>query len=266
MKIVLTIAGSDSSGGAGIQADLKTFEAFDVFGCSAITVLTAQNTKGVTNIQRIPANFVKEQIEAVLDDFDVSAIKIGMLFSNDIIDIVKQTIKDLDIPIVLDPVFISKSGSKLLNDDAIENMKTLFKYVDIITPNLFEAKELFNYDILNEKSLEEINKLPCKVVIKNDKITKNNELLSLDTLFDNKNKKVFYTKLIDTTNTHGTGCSFSSAIAANLALNRPIEDSIKIAKEFIYYAVKNAPNIGHGMGPISHKKGIKCLAKQKGFM
>ncbi|WP_044414998.1 bifunctional hydroxymethylpyrimidine kinase/phosphomethylpyrimidine kinase [Halarcobacter anaerophilus] len=265
MKTVLTIAGSDSSGGAGIQADLKTFEAFGVFGCSALTVLTAQNTKGVTNIQEVPASFVKEQIQTVLDDLDISAIKIGMLFSNEIIDTVKQSIKDLNIPIVFDPVFISKAGSKLLNNDAIENLKTLFEYVDIITPNLFEAKELFDYDILNEKSLEVISKLPCKVVIKNDKITKDNEVLSLDTLFEKKNKKVFYTKLIDTTNTHGTGCSFSSAIAANLALGKSIEEAIKTAKDFIYYAVKNAPNIGHGMGPISHKKGIECLVKQKDF-
>lgn len=261
MKVVLTIAGSDSSGGAGIQADLKTFEAFGVFGCSALTVLTAQNTKGVSAIQEVPATFVKEQIKAVLKDFEVSAIKIGMLFSNEIIDVVRECIKNLDIPIVFDPVFISKAGSKLLNDDAIENLKTLFDYVDIITPNLFEAKELFDYDILDENSIKKIHELPCKVVIKNDKITKDDEILSLDTLFDKEDKKLFFTKLIDTTNTHGTGCSFSSAIAANIALGKPLDEAIKTAKDFIYYAVKNAPHIGHGMGPISHKKGIECLVK-----
>lgn len=259
MKVVLSIAGSDSSGGAGIQADLKTFEAFDTFGCSALTVLTAQNTQGVTNIQEISPSFVQEQIQKVLEDFEVSAIKIGMLFSNEIIDIVRETIKDLDIPIVFDPVFISKAGSKLLNDDAIENLKTLFPYVNIITPNLYEAKALFNYDVLNEKAIEEISKLPCKVVIKNDIVKKENEDFSMDTFFDNNDKKVFYTKFIETTNNHGTGCSFSSAIAANIALGKSLEEAIKISKEFIYQAILNAPNIGHGKGPIAHKKGKECL-------
>ncbi len=259
MKVVLTIAGSDSSGGAGIQADLKTFEAFDTFGCSALTVLTAQNTQGVTNIQEISPSFVQEQIQRVLEDFDVSAIKIGMLFSNEIIDIVRETIKDLDIPIVFDPVFISKAGSKLLNNDAIENLKTLFPYVNIITPNLYEAKALFNYDVLNEKAIEEISKLPCKVVIKNDIVKKDEEEFSIDTFFDNKKKKVFYTKLIETNNNHGTGCSFSSAITANIALGKSLEEAIKISKEFIYQAILNAPNIGHGKGPIAHKKGKECL-------
>lgn len=261
MKVVLTIAGSDSSGGAGIQADLKTFEAFGVFGCSALTVLTAQNTKGVTDIYEISPEFVKNQIKAVLDDFDVVAIKIGMLFSNDIIDSVKDIIKDLDIPIVFDPVFISKAGSKLLNNDAVENLKSLFQYSTIITPNLFEAKALFEYEALNETAIKNIEKLPCKVVIKNDKLVKDDETLSLDTLFENGNKKVFYTRLIDTTNTHGTGCSFSSAIAANIALGKTIEESIETAKEFIYEAVNNAPNIGHGIGPIAHKIGAQKLNK-----
>lgn len=259
MKVVLSIAGSDSSGGAGIQADLKTFEAFDTFGCSALTVLTAQNTQGVTNIQEISPSFVQEQIQRVLEDFEVSAIKIGMLFSNEIIDIVRETIKDLDTPIVFDPVFISKAGSKLLNDDAIENLKTLFPYVNIITPNLYEAKALFNYDVLNEKAIEEIAKLPCRVVIKNDIVRKENEDFSMDTFFDNNDKKVFYTKLIETTNNHGTGCSFSSAIAANIALGKSLEEAIKVSKEFIYQAILNAPNIGHGKGPIAHKKGKECL-------
>jgi len=124
MKVVLTIAGSDSSGGAGIQADLKTFEAFGVFGTSALTVLTAQNTKGVTDILPVSSQFLQAQLKAIFDDFDVVAIKIGMLFSNEIIDGVREFIKNLNIPIVFDPVFISKAGSKLLNDDAIENLKS----------------------------------------------------------------------------------------------------------------------------------------------
>ena len=137
MEVVLTIAGSDSSGGAGIQADLKTFEAFGVFGTSVITVLTAQNTTGVRSISPVEPQFIKEQIQAVLEDFDVKAIKIGMLLNKQIILTIKEIIKELNIPIVLDPVFISKAGSPLLDDDAIESMKELFEYVELITPNQF---------------------------------------------------------------------------------------------------------------------------------
>ena len=167
MKVVLSIAGSDSSGGAGIQADLKTFEAFGVFGTTVITVLTAQNTKEVTDIAPVNPSFIQSQIKAILDDFEVGAIKIGMLYSNEIIDTVRESIKDLDIPIVFDPVFVSKAGAKLLSDDAILNMKSLLPYVTVVTPNLFEANKLFGYEFGNTDSLQEIIKLPCGVVIKN---------------------------------------------------------------------------------------------------
>ncbi len=249
MKVILTIAGSDSSGGAGIQADLKTFEAFGLFGCSVLTVLTAQNTKGVTSISQIDAKFVQDQLNAVLDDFDIKAIKIGMLFSNEIIDTVREFIKDLNITIVLDPVFISKSNSKLLNDDAIENMKTLFPYTTIITPNLFEAKTLFNYKENDENSKNILKKKNFNIIVKNEK--KNDT--SIDTLFYNNLIKEFKTKYLHTKNTHGTGCSFSSAIAANLALGNNLEESILVSNKFIYQAINNAPNIGKGKGPIAHK-------------
>lgn len=257
MSVVLTIAGSDSSGGAGIQADLKTFEAFDVFGCSVITVLTAQNTKGVTNIQEVSPSFIKDQIKAVLDDFEVSAIKIGMLFSNEIIDVVRECIKDLTMPIIFDPVFISKANSKLLNNDAIENLKTLLPFVTLATPNLFEAKGLFNYELNDSESLKNIIEAPCKVLIKNHKHEINQKYNSIDTLYDGWNKKTFQTGFIESNNTHGTGCSFSSAIAANLALGKSLEEAISISKDFIYQAINHAPQIGHGKGPIAHKIGAK---------
>jgi hydroxymethylpyrimidine/phosphomethylpyrimidine kinase len=245
MKVVLTIAGSDSSGGAGIQADLKTFEAFGTFGTSVLTVLTAQNTKGVTDIHPVDANFIKEQLKAVFDDFDVAAIKIGMLFSNEVIDVVKEFIKDLNIPIVFDPVFISKAGSKLLHDDAIENLKTLLPYATIATPNQFEAKALFED--------EDISNTPCAVVVKNNIV----ENKSVDTLYHEGEEKHFECELIDTNATHGTGCSFSSAIAANLGLGKSLEDAIAISKDFIFHAITHAPQIGGGKGPIAHKKGEK---------
>jgi len=259
MQVVLTIAGSDSSGGAGIQADLKTFEAFGVFGTSVLSVLTAQNTQGVKDIFSIEPRFVQEQLKSIFEDFQVDAIKIGMLFSNEIINLVREFIKDLKIPIVLDPVFISKAGSKLLNPDAVENMKSLFPYCTLITPNLFEAKELFGYE--DESSLEG-EKLPCAVVVKNHIKTKNNQLYSVDVLFEDGEKKFFQTPFLDSRNTHGTGCSFSSAIAANLALKQSLHVAIEKSKQFIYFAIKNAPNLGQGKGPIAHKLAIKLVEKQ----
>jgi hydroxymethylpyrimidine/phosphomethylpyrimidine kinase len=248
MKVVLSIAGSDSSGGAGIQADLKTFEAFGVFGTSVLTVLTAQNTQGVTDIYPVEPNFIKKQLEAIKDDFEINAIKIGMLFSNEVIDVVREFIKDLDIPIVFDPVFISKARSPLLNDDAIKNLKSLLPYATITTPNLFEAKKMFDFQ-------GEILCSDCAVVVKNT--NPDDKETSIDKLFINNTVYEFDSKMIDTNNTHGTGCSFSSSIAANLALGKDLKDAIAISKSFIYEAIKNAPNLGAGKGPINHKKGVE---------
>lgn len=255
MKVVLTIAGSDSSGGAGLQADLKTFEAYGVFGASVVSVLTAQNTKGVSDIFAVSSEFIKAQLDAVFDDYEVSAIKIGMLYSNEIINVVREYIKDLTIPIVFDPVSISKAGSKLLKDDAIVNLKSLFPFVTIITPNLHEAHELLGYKFAHTASLYEIFNLPCAVVIKNHVQEINNHRRSIDTLYIGRKKFVFDTPYLDTNSTHGTGCSFSSAITANLALGKTLQESLKEAKKFIYLAIKNAPDIGHGKGVISHKIG-----------
>lgn len=255
MKVVLTIAGSDSSGGAGVQADLKTFEAFGVFGTSAITVLTAQNTQGVNDIHTLPASFVKAQIQAVLDDFDVSAIKIGMLYSQEIIESVKEIIAALDIPIVFDPVFISKAGSPLLQKEAVEAMKELFKYATVITPNIYEAHELFGYEDGTENSLESIEAQETPVLVKNHVLETPAGKVSIDQLFFDGQKSIFQSEYVQTNNLHGTGCSYSSAIAANLGLGKTLEESINVAKRFITQALIHAPSIGHGPGPINHKKG-----------
>ncbi len=261
MKVALTIAGSDSSGGAGVQADVKTFEAFGVFGTSALTVLTAQNTTGVAEIAEVEPSFVKAQIEAVLKDFEVSAIKIGMLYSREIIEVVKEAIAGLEIPIVLDPVFISKAGSPLLKEDAVEAMKTLFAHAALITPNQYEARALFGYRFGHSPSLEEIFKAPTSVLIKNQILEKEGQKVSIDQLFIGRKKRVFQTPLLETTSLHGTGCSFSSAIAANIALGLTLEEAIQKAKEFIYAALLEAPKIGHGPGPVNHKAGgAKVLA------
>ncbi|MBC8238734.1 MAG: bifunctional hydroxymethylpyrimidine kinase/phosphomethylpyrimidine kinase [Helicobacteraceae bacterium] len=252
MKVVLTIAGSDSSGGAGIQADLKTFEAFGVFGTSALTVLTAQNTQGVRDVLPVSAEFLKAQLEAIQDDFEISAIKIGMLYSNEIIDVVREFIKDLKTPVVFDPVFISKAGSKLLNDDAIENMKSILPYATVATPNLFEAKGMFDYEAGRDNK---VITSPCAVVVKNHIVQTSIHKKSLDILMISGKKFNFISPYVNTENTHGTGCSFSSAIAANLALGKSLQESVEISKKFIHNAIVNAPHIGHGKGPIAHKIG-----------
>ncbi len=251
MKVVLTIAGSDSSGGAGIQADLKTFEAFGVFGTSAITVLTAQNTLGVQSIHSVSAEFVAAQIESVLSDFQVSAIKIGMLYNREIIEMVTSIIKTLDIPIVLDPVCISKAGSTLLQEDAIEALYQLSRIVTLTTPNLHEAYQLFGYKSGDTDSLKTLIEHPSPVLIKHHVM----ENISADLLYFAHQKRIFTSEIIDSTSQHGTGCSYSSAIAANLALGLSLEASIERSKRFITEAIRLAPSLGHGRGPINHKGG-----------
>jgi hydroxymethylpyrimidine/phosphomethylpyrimidine kinase len=260
MKVVLSIAGSDSSGGAGIQADLKTFEAFDVFGTTAITALTAQNTTGVEQIVPMDASFVRKQIEMVLKDFDVAAIKLGMLFNKEIIEVVRDVIKDSTVPVVMDPVSISKAGSPLLEADALSAMHSLFEHVTLITPNQHEAYHFFGYRHGDIKSLEMIQNLKTPVLVKHHIVEVAEGRFSADQLYFDGQHRVFQTPLIETTNLHGTGCSFSSAITANLALGHSLDRSISIAKKFITHGLKEAPNISRGPGPIHHKKGGEYVA------
>lgn len=251
MKVVLTIAGSDSSGGAGIQADLKTFEAFGAFGTSAITVLTAQNTTGVQSLFPLSVDFIEQQIQSVLSDFDVAAIKIGMLYDTDIIQMVHRIIEPLIIPIVLDPVCISKAGSPLLKDDAIDALRDLSRIVTLSTPNLHEAYRLFGYKADDADSHAQIMQHRSPVLIKHHVMG----TTTSDILYFGNKKQIFTAEMIDSTSQHGTGCSYSSAIAASLALGLNLAQSIEKAKRFITHAIVQAPHIGHGPGPINHKSG-----------
>lgn len=251
MKVVLTIAGSDSSGGAGIQADLKTFEAFGVFGTSAITVLTAQNTTGVQSLFPLSVDFIEQQIQSVLSDFDVAAIKIGMLYDTDIIQMVHRIIEPLVIPIVLDPVCISKAGSSLLKDDAIDALRDLSRIVTLSTPNLHEAYRLFGYKADDTDSHAQIMQHRSPILIKHHVMG----TTTSDILYFGNKKQIFTAEMIDSTSQHGTGCSYSSAIAASLALGLNLAQSIEKAKRFITHAIVQAPHIGHGPGPINHKSG-----------
>lgn len=241
MKVVLIVAGSDSSGGAGLQADIKTGEYFGVFTTTAVTALTAQNTLGVTGVVDTKPEFLKAQISAILSDFEISAIKVGMLSNSKIIEVMREFLSSVKVPVVLDPVFISKAGSPLMGKENIQNLKSLFKFATIITPNIYEAKCLFGDDL--------DVKADANVVIKNIKIGEK----SIDKLYYKDGKILeFKSNFLDSENLHGTGCSFSTAIASNLALGKSLEDAIKISKKYIHEAILQAPNLGHGKGPLRH--------------
>lgn len=258
MRVVLSIAGSDPSGGAGIQADLKTFEAFGLFGTSVITVLTAQNTIGVRSIAELTPRFVEEQLEAVAEDFEIAAVKVGMLYSKAIIETVDSFLSRLDIPIVIDPVSISKAGSPLLQEDALEALPILFRHATVITPNQHEAFELFGYRFGDTKSLERIIALKIPVLVKHQVMQlSDGPANSVDQLLFGHQRRVFQTPYLQSQDLHGTGCSYSSAIAANLALGHSLDEAVSIAKQYVYASIKAAPGLGHGPGPINHKAGVE---------
>ncbi|MDR0762834.1 MAG: bifunctional hydroxymethylpyrimidine kinase/phosphomethylpyrimidine kinase, partial [Campylobacteraceae bacterium] len=245
MKVVLTIAGSDSGGGAGIQADIKTAEAYGVFAASAITALTSQNTQGVSGVLGVKTEFVIRQIEAVLSDFDVSAIKIGMLGNREIANALADILKDFKKPVVLDPVAISRAGSRLLDDDSKAALTELFLFADVVTPNHFEA-EYFGLNTDINAKLPKCNFLIKNIFPSSDK--------AVDRLFlSGSFAKDFETPFAQKNNTHGTGCTYSMAIACNLALGFTLENAIQNSKNYIYNAIKNAPDLGKGNGPIRHK-------------
>lgn len=256
----LTIAGSDSGGGAGIQADLKTFSALGCFGMSAITALTAQNTRVVTAIFPVPPEFIAQQMDAVLDDIGADAVKIGMLHSPEVIKTVAQKLVEKKCPnIVLDPVMISKSGDKLLQDDAVKALKEhLIPLAALITPNLPEASVLLGRSVETLEDMPKAARQLCSlgsanVLVKGGHL---NHDSSCDLLYQKENKKIteFPGKRINTPNSHGTGCTLSSAIAANLARGVPLETSVKNAKNYITGALAAGADYqtGHGHDPVHH--------------
>ena len=257
---VLTIAGSDSGGGAGIQADLKTFSAIGCYGMSVITALTAQNTQGVKAIHAVPPAFAVEQIEAVLSDIGADAIKIGMLYSAELIEAVAQELKKHGArKIVLDPVMVAQSGDKLLQDDAIEAIKThLMPLADVVTPNLPEASVLCGMPLTQWSDIESAAETLAKygsrsILIKGGH---GDESKSTDLLFlAGEGRFVsLAANRIKTNNNHGTGCTLSSAIAAYMAKGKDIEEAVQKAKTFIHHAIAAgaAYKIGHGHGPVHH--------------
>ncbi len=254
MKTALTIAGSDSSGGAGIQADLKTFAANGVFGMSVITSVTSQNTKGVYGVFDVPADIAASQIDAVFEDIFPDAVKIGMVSSSEIIEVIADRLNKYKAKnVVLDAVMFSTGGYPLLKPDAVDTLTSLlFPVADIITPNLHEAKILCGFDIKNEadmlKAAEFIHdKYNVRVLLKGGHLAET----SNDLLYDGDGEW-FDARRIDNPNTHGTGCTLSSAIAANLAKGNDIKSAIGNAKNYITGALSDMLDLGGGSGPLNH--------------
>lgn len=255
MKKVLSIAGSDCSGGAGIQADLKTFTAHKIYGMSVITALTAQNTMGVKGVLEASPEFVGMQIDAIFEDIVPDAVKIGMVSNIDIIKTISERLVYYKAKnIVLDPVMISTSGSKLIDENAVDMLKSkLLPIADIITPNIPEAESLCGFSIVTSEDMEKAawkiaQSLKGAVLIKGGHFSDNSD----DLLISKGNKYIFYSKKIDNSNTHGTGCTLSSAIACNLAMGYDMEKSIQNAKNYITGALQDKLNLGKGRGPLNH--------------
>ncbi len=253
IPVALTIAGSDSSGGAGIEADLKTFSAFGVYGTVVITSVTAQNTREVKAVHDIPPGIVGEQIDAVLEDISVNAVKTGMLSNSDMIETVAQKIDEYGLSVVVDPVMMTKSGDRLIRDEAVQS------YIDkmiprslLLTPNIREAEELTSMEINSiedmKRSARNLHEMGAEnVVVKagdaGEKV--------VDIFYDGKKFEEIYGEKF-TSHKHGTGCTYSSAISANLAWDKSVLEAVKISKMFIDDAIKNGLDIGEGEQPVDH--------------
>ncbi|MEM0456397.1 MAG: bifunctional hydroxymethylpyrimidine kinase/phosphomethylpyrimidine kinase [Nitrososphaerota archaeon] len=250
----LTVAGSDSGGGAGIQADLKTFAALGVHGMCAITAITAQNTVGVYAVQDIDVDVIRSQIRAVVEDIGVDAVKTGMLHTSQIIDAVAEELSKLSKPIVVDPVMIAKSGAELLREDAVKSLiEKMLPIATVLTPNAMEASKLVGFAV---KTLEDAKRAakriaemgPKAVVVKGGHIDTEK---SADTLYCDGEFRILESPRIDTKNTHGTGCVFASAIAAELAKGSDVISAVSQAKQFVLNAIRNGISIGRGHGPVN---------------
>jgi hydroxymethylpyrimidine/phosphomethylpyrimidine kinase len=257
----MTIAGSDSGGGAGIQADLKTFHQFGVYGTSAITAVTVQNTLGVTGVYPLPTEAVAQQMHEVLRDIGTDAAKTGMLFNAEIIEAVSREISHFDVKkLVVDPVMIAKGGAKLLQDEAIAALKRfLLPLAEVITPNLPEAEFLSGLRIETPEQMREAARAihqmgPRHVMMKGGHLQGD---AIVDILYDGRDFFEMEHERVPTRHTHGTGCTFSAALTAELAKGTPLVEAVDRANRFIVEAIRTAPQIGGGHGPTNHWAAVK---------
>ena len=255
MKHTLTIAGSDSGGGAGIQADLKTFSALGTYGMSVITSVTAQNTMGVQDVFDLPPEIIGSQLDAIFTDIRVDAVKVGMVSVIQNIEVIAERLRRYKpVHLVIDPVMVSKNGCPLLQPSAVETMiKELFPLAEILTPNVEEARVIADRDI---KTLDEAQAAarmiqamgPKSVLIKGGHL----EGEPIDCLFDGEEFTLFHGRRLQNNNTHGTGCTLSSAIASHLAIGYPLKESVRRSKEYVATAIQHGIALGHGIGPTHH--------------
>lgn len=257
MHTALTIAGSDSGGGAGIQADLKTFLAHDVYGMSVVTAITAQNTQAVTAVHGVPVDVVLAQLAAVFDDLPVDAMKTGMLADPAMIDAVARFLHDHpNVPLVVDPVMVTTSGFDLVADVAVEAIVAhLFPLATVITPNAHEAARLLGRPVNTvaaaRDAARELAELgPRAVLVKGGHLDDATE--AVDVLWDGAAVHEFALPRLETTSTHGTGCSTAAALAANLSRGLPLVEAVDRAKAYVHGAIANAAPLGHGSGPVDH--------------
>ena len=251
----MTIAGSDSGGGAGVQADLKTFAALGVYGSSTLTAITAQNTLGVTAVHEIPTEVISAQIDAVLGDIGADAVKTGMLSSIEIIDCVAEAMTRHQVQrLVVDPVMVAKSGDSLLREDAVDSLKKrLIPLAAVVTPNIPEAETLTGLEITTTEDVRQaakdiVDMGARSVVVKGGHL----EGPATDLFYDGSRFQEFTAPRIDTVNTHGTGCTFASAVAAGLAQDMDVVDAVAQAKEYVTEAIRHSFPLGNGHGPLNH--------------
>ena len=255
IPVAMTIAGSDSGGGAGIQADLKTFAAMGVHGTSAITSVTAQNTREVRGVHDLPPEFVAEQVRAVADDIGIDAAKTGMLSNKDIIEAVAGVVEEYSLPLVVDPVMISKSGAPLLREDAIEALVSkLFPLALVVTPNKYEAERITGIEIKGVQDARKAAKLIVEELGAKAAIVKGGHIggdYSIDVMYYQGKYVELKSPRIARRTTHGTGCAFSAAITAGIAKGRSVEEAVRVAKEFIVEAIDYGLEVGGGAGPVN---------------
>ena len=255
--VALTIAGSDPSGGAGIQADLKTFHQFDVYGMSVITLLTVQNTENVFSVDPLEPGYVEKQLEVVTRDIPPRAAKTGALGTSEIIGIVAAWAQTIHFPLVVDPVMISKHGAPLIVEEARQAFSAkLLPSTFLVTPNLHEAAALAGFAVQSVPAMEDAARKIAEqgakaVLVKGGHLRED----AVDVLYDGKRLEHFRTRRIESSHTHGTGCTYSAAITAQLAKGHSLAEAVAAAKKYITNAIASAPGLGHGRGPVNHHAG-----------
>lgn len=255
LPIALTVAGTDPTGGAGVFADLKAMHSRSVYGMAAVTSLTAQNTLGVQDVYNVPADFIDKELNSIFSDEVPHAMKTGMIAEADMMTVIADYIRKYNIPYVMDPVMIATSGDHLISSTSVSTLiDTLIPLADIVTPNLHEAEAITNMTIRTEDDIHRALKIfrddmgAKNIIIKGGHLSGD----ATDYLYDGKNISTLTAVRIDTNQTHGTGCTFSAVLTAELAKGRTIEEAFRTSKAYITSAIQNSPGIGKGSGPVNH--------------